>query len=124
MNWFSLYVLIHALLVTLLAMNVSRLRITLRIANGDGDNRQMRAAIRAHGNAVEHVLIFALPVLALALQPASAVLLATLVLGFALARVLHAAGMLVPVFNFRRIGALLTYLLELVAIIALAIALL
>lgn len=124
MTWFALFVIIHASLVTLLAMNVSRLRMTLKIANGDGGDKRMKAAIRAHGNAVEHVLLFSLPLLALVLLGAGDALLAVLVLGFAVARILHALGMLRSIFNFRRIGAGIAYLWELLAIGALAVQLL
>ena len=120
MSWFYLYVLLHTLLVTLLAMNVSRLRMQLRIANGDGGDARMRKAIRAHGNAMENVLLFSMPVLALAFAGASDALLAILVLGFAVARVLHAAGMLASQFRFRQVGAGLTYLLELLGVAAVA----
>ncbi len=116
MIWFSLFVLVHALLVTLLALHVSRLRVTLRIANGDGEDRRMRRAIRAHANAVEHVLIFGLLMVALALEQASATMQALLVVGFAVSRLLHAYGMLAPAFRFRQVGAGLCYLFELAAI--------
>lgn len=56
--WFIVFAAINGLLVTLLAMNVSYNRMTLKIANGDGGDVDMRKAIRAHGNAVEHCLLF------------------------------------------------------------------
>lgn len=119
MTWFSIYVAMHALLVTLLALNVSRLRVSLRIANGDGEEPRMRRAMRAHGNAVEHVLLYGMLVLALALEGAGNALMALLVIGFAVSRILHAVGMLRPDFRFRRVGAGAAYLFELVAILAL-----
>lgn len=123
MSWFSLFVVIHALLVTLLAMNVSRLRMTLKIANGDGDDKRMRRAIRAHANAVEHVLIFGLVMAAIALEQVAGAAQATLVCGFALSRLLHAYGMLAPRFRFRQVGAGICYLIELAGIVVLGAAL-
>ena len=119
--WFQLYACMNGLMVTLLALNVSRLRIRERVGNGDGDRPVMKRAIRAHGNGVEHVTVFGLCLLALELGTASTPLLATLVIGFTLCRALHAAAMLCSRFDFRRIAAGGTYLFELAAIGALAL---
>ena len=117
--WFKLFVVLNVLLVTLLALNISRLRVKEKVANGDGGKLVMKKAIRAHGNAVEHVVVFALIILALELSPVGTGMLAILVIGFTVARVLHAAGMLGAAFNARRIAAGVTYLLELTGIVAL-----
>ncbi|MDD3765279.1 MAG: MAPEG family protein [Nevskiales bacterium] len=113
MSVFAVYVLCTGLLVTLLALNVSRMRIRLRIANGDGGNVLMKSAIRAHANAVEHVTIQGLIVLALELRQITALPLAVVAGGFCIARLLHAWGMLGHAFQLRRIGAGGTYLAEL-----------
>jgi len=118
--WFQMFVCLNAGLVTLLALNISRLRMREKVSNGDGDKLVLKKAIRAHGNGVEHVTIFGLCVLALEAGAASAPLLGTLVLGFTLSRVAHAAGMLVGHFNIRRVAAGVTYLFEIVAVSALA----
>ncbi|MFE8072275.1 MAPEG family protein [Marinobacteraceae bacterium S3BR75-40.1] len=119
--WFNLFVGLNVLLITLLAMNVSRLRITQRVPHGEGDNVTVKKAIRAHGNGVEHTTVFGLAVLALQLSEAPAALLATLVLGFTAFRLVHAYGMLQSVFNARRVGAGVTYLAEIVAVVAVLI---
>ncbi len=124
MQWFGLFALFNVLLLTLLAMNVSRLRMQERVANGDGGLVSLKKAIRAHLNGVEHAVVYALVILALALLQASPKLLAPLVIGFSLARVLHACGMLTVAFNARRIGAGATYLFELLGLAALAATLL
>ena len=80
------------LLLTLLALNVSRLRMKLRIGNGDGNNVEMKKAIRAHMNHLEHALPFGLIVLALAQMGSATSLLAVLVVGFVAARLVHASG--------------------------------
>lgn len=117
--WFALFVACNALLLLMLGVNVSRLRISLKIPFGDGDNKAMKQAIRTHGNGVEHCTIFGMAVLALSLLGANATLQASLVIVFTGARLLHAYGMLSRVFNARRVGAGLTFLLQGLAVIAL-----
>lgn len=114
MSYFHGYVAIGMLLVFLLAMNVTRLRMKLKIGNGDGNNVEMKKAIRAHLNHLEHALPFGLVVLALAQMQAPEALLAVLVIGFLGARVLHAYSMLGAQFRFRQLAAGATYLFELV----------
>lgn len=108
----------NTLLVALLAMNVSRLRIREKIANGDGGNTLLKKAIRAHGNGVEHLIVVGLQVVALELSQAPASVLAALVAVFTGSRLLHAFGMLGSKFRLRQIGALGTYVSELGGAIA------
>lgn len=115
--WFLVFAGINGLLVTLLAMHVSYRRITLKIANGDGGHVDMKKAIRAHGNALEHTVLFGILVLAWVVSGAGPVIQMVLVSGFTLSRVLHAIGMLFAVFNLRRLGAAFTYIFELAACI-------
>ncbi len=117
--WFSILVTVNALLLLVLAANVSRLRIKHRVSYGTGDNKALRAAIRTHGNGAEQVPIYCLCILALTLLGASNTLLAVLVIGFTLARLSHAVGMLYRVFPARRFGAAFCYLFQAVAIVAL-----
>lgn len=119
--WFYLFTALNIILLTLLAVNVSRVRMQERIPNGDGDNVAMKRAIRAHGNGVEHVGIFGLLILALCFTRSAPALLGTLVIGFTLARVAHAWGMLGGPFDARRLGAAATFLLELLGALALII---
>lgn len=116
--WFGVYVVFNVLLLTALAINVSRLRIVRKVAHGDGGDVAIKAAIRTHVNGVENVPIFALVLLALEFAQASTGLLAGLVLVFCAARLAHAVGMLTPYFNFRRLGAGLTYACQSVGALA------
>jgi len=120
-DWFILCVAINALIVTALALNVSYRRITLGVANGDGGKKEMKAAIRAHGNGVEHVTVFALVALALAFAGAPDIAQGSVVLVFTLGRLLHAISMLGSAFNVRRIAAAFTYLAELAGILTLIV---
>lgn len=114
--WFGMLVLIHSALLIMLALNISRLRIQLKLPYGDGDNKDMKQAIRVHMNGVEHVPVFALLVLALTLLGVSSTWLGGFVIGFTLARLSHAYGMMARHFQLRRLGALLTYLSQLTAV--------
>ena len=46
---------ILGLLIIALALNVSRTRIKHKISFGDGGIKELKGAIRAHGNAIENV---------------------------------------------------------------------
>lgn len=115
--WFSLCVALNALLTILLALNVSYRRMSLKIANGDGGILDMKKAIRAHGNSVEHVTIFSLIILALCAQENEPAIIGATVILFSTARLLHAISMLNSMFNGRRLAAGLTYMAELTGIL-------
>ncbi|MFO7529955.1 MAG: MAPEG family protein [Marinobacter sp.] len=110
--WFNLFVFMNTSLLILLALNISRLRMTEKIPNGDGGSVTMKKAIRAHGNGVEHAVVAGLIVLALEFGQTPSALLITVIIGFTASRVLHAAGMLGSNFNARRFGAGATYFFE------------
>ncbi|WP_341502009.1 MAPEG family protein [Gallaecimonas sp. GXIMD4217] len=114
--WFSLLVAANGLLLVVLALNVSLLRIKHGVSYGYGGNKKLRAAIRTHSNGAEHVPVYGLLILALTFLGASNALLAVLVIGFTLARVSHAAGMLWRIFPARRLGAGFTYIFQAVAV--------
>lgn len=117
--WFVLYAAVNGLIVTLLALNVSVQRMSLGVANGDGGKLELKKAIRAHGNGVEHTAIFGLVVLALALVQALPAVQGFVVIVFSIARLLHGFSMIASAFNVRRAAAGLTYSAELFAIGAL-----
>ena len=110
---FNLYAGLSVLLITLLALNISRLRIKNKVANGDGNNKIVAKAIRAHMNSLEHVLPFTLLLFVLQGQPISEVLFTILAFGFLVVRVLHSYSMLSAKFKLRQITAALTYFFEL-----------
>lgn len=123
-DWFVIFTALNASLLLWLGLNVSKLRITKKLPYGDGGDKDMAQAIRAHANGVEHVSLFAVLVLALCFTKASNTLLAAVVIIFTLGRVLHAIGMLKRTFNARRLGAGITFGLEAIAIVALFISIL
>lgn len=122
--WFSVLIAINSLLILTLAMNVSRLRIKHRISLGDGGNKSLMAAIRTHCNGVEQLPTFAMVIFVLTLLGVSTTILSILVIGFTLARLCHAYGMLYRVFIARRLGAGLTYIFQLIAVVSVCVHLL
>jgi uncharacterized membrane protein YecN with MAPEG domain len=111
-TWLAIFAALNVGIVTALALNVSYLRITRRIANGDGGQVELKKAIRTHLNGVEHVSMFGIIVIASSLLPEAQPALPWLIVTFSIARFFHAIGMLNSAFNLRRIAAALTYLAE------------
>ena len=68
----GLYLAVLALIYVVLGLQVSRLRRGNRVLFGDGDNRELRSAIRAHANFAEYVPIIVLMVALLEMSGASA----------------------------------------------------
>ena len=89
----GLYAGILALLLVVLAARIIRLRWKLRLGLGDGGDRTMLRAVRAHGNATEYLPITLLLLLVAELNHASPVLLHTGGCVFVVSRVLHAIGL-------------------------------
>jgi uncharacterized membrane protein YecN with MAPEG domain len=112
MNYFNLYVALGVLLITVLAMNVSRVRIKEKIGNGDGNNRTLKKAIRAHMNSVEHIIPFALILFSLVHIQFESKYISTFAIGFIIVRILHSYSMLSSAFKIRQISAGLTYIFE------------
>ncbi len=115
MNYFHLYGALAVLLITALALNVSFTRIKEKIGNGDGNNKKLRKAIRAHINTLEHVIPFALLLLVLSQLHLSAPNMAFYALGFLAVRFTHSYGILFSQFKMRQVAAGLCYLFEVAA---------
>ena len=81
------------LLVVALSLNISRLRRQKKISLGEGDDPEMRAAVRAHGNLIE-VAPLCLLMIYMASDFHGFRTVAALSVAFLVARVLHAGGML------------------------------
>lgn len=109
--WTALYGGVLAVLMMLLAGNVSRLRMKHRAAWGDQGKHDLVGAIRAHGNAAEFVPIFLLLFLVWELQGASDN--ALMITGglFVAARFAHAFGMITVHKAARQFSAAASYLI-------------
>jgi len=112
---FNLYIGLSVLLVVMLAMNISRLRIKHKVANGDGNNKVITKAVRAHMNALEHILPFTLLLHVLQNQAIAETVFFVLAFGFLGIRLLHSYSMLNSKFKLRQITAAATYVFELSA---------
>lgn len=89
----ALYAAMFALLLVILMVAVIKLRRSLRIGLGDGGNRDLQQAIRAHGNAVESVPIFLLMLATLELNHGSVIVLHIFGAAFLVVRIMHAWGL-------------------------------
>lgn len=98
------------LLIMGLALNVSKVRIQNKVSLGDGDNKVVRGAIRAHGNAVEYIPIILILLFIYELQGGNLIVLWVMGAMLVASRFFHAWGMLRHIFIFRRYGATVTYI--------------
>lgn len=113
-----------AILMLGLACYVSYLRMALRIGMGDGKNKVMRRGIRAHGNTVEHAVVF-LPLIFL-FDMLGASDAAVWVLGgsFVASRYIYGFAMAKGQMLIRQVTTAVVYLVELILaiwVIALAV---
>lgn len=108
----GLYAALLALLVLGLAVRVMLIRRRTSIGLGDGGNRSVACAIRAHGNATEYVPLAVLLLLILELDQTLPVLLHAFGITLVIARLVHAIGLSRAAGNSagRAVGAGLTLL--------------
>ncbi|HEX8702210.1 MAG TPA: MAPEG family protein [Myxococcaceae bacterium] len=108
----ALYGGVTALLTVGLAMNISRLRGKHQVFRGDGGVAELQGAIRAHGNAAEHVPLALLLLLLAELCGGSSLVLHVLGGAFLVARILHPIGLVKQITAAQIAGALGTYLTQ------------
>jgi uncharacterized membrane protein YecN with MAPEG domain len=89
----GLYVALALVLVLVLSIRVVQRRWTARIGIGDGDDKELRKRIRAHGNAIEYLPIGLIALLLLDLDGTSPPLLHACGIALIVARVSHAIGL-------------------------------
>src|SRR5260370_17208787 len=87
------YLALLALLYTVLAVQVGRLRQRDRAAFGDNGSLQLRSAIRAHANFIEYVPIITLMVAMLEMSGLTAMWVHLLMGALLVSRLLHPLGM-------------------------------
>jgi uncharacterized membrane protein YecN with MAPEG domain len=112
---------ILGLLAGVLALNIARLRRGKRVSLGDGGDKDLTAAIRAHGNLVEWAP-FCLFLIYLLHGPFGDLAVAILAVLLTAGRLAHAGGMLGVVPNGRVAGAIATTFATMAAAIMLALA--
>jgi uncharacterized membrane protein YecN with MAPEG domain len=89
----GLYAALSALLILMLAMRVVVLRWRTKAGIGDGGDRVLARAIRAHGNAIEYVPLALILMLVAELGRAGPTLLHGCGIALVAARILHALGL-------------------------------
>ncbi|MGB1221758.1 MAG: MAPEG family protein [Alcanivoracaceae bacterium] len=111
----SLYTALLLLLLLALAVNVVRWRRQAQVSLGDGDHADLRRAIRAHGNAIEHIPPVMIGLALLEMSGASVLLLHGYGAVFFIARAMHPLGLVrKPSVNApRQLGVLVTWIVML-----------
>lgn len=89
----ALYVALHLILLPILMFRVGQVRLKEKINLGDGENPELFARIRAHGNYIETTPIALIGLIALAMMGANSIGLHLFGAIFLLGRILHAHGM-------------------------------
>lgn len=89
----ALYAGLIGLLLIVLAALVSRMRRRHQVGLGDGGNKELHRAIRAHGNAVEWAVPALLLLLVAELNRASPLIVHACGMAIVIGRVLHAVGL-------------------------------
>jgi uncharacterized membrane protein YecN with MAPEG domain len=109
----ALYVGVNILILLVLSYVVVRRRQKHKIALGDGGDKAMQRAIRAHANATEYVpaALAGLVLLALLNPAAPNWLLHASGLSLTIGRIMHGIGLNLGTLNFGRVfGVVLTWL--------------
>ncbi len=93
-NWVTpLYAGLLGLLLIVLAFNVVRYRVGLKVNFGDGDNPALKRAIRAHANLTENAPLGLILLAAVEAQGFSEIAIHALGAVLVIGRVLHAYGL-------------------------------
>ncbi|MDY7225569.1 MAPEG family protein [Hyalangium rubrum] len=108
----ALYGAFSALILVALGINVSRVRGKYKTFRGDGGHVELQGAIRAHGNATEHVPLMLILLLVAELCGGSSTVLHIFGGAVVVARLLHAGGLMGSIQAAQISGALGTYLIE------------
>lgn len=97
-----------ALLIVWLSLRVIGLRRSRRVALGDGDDPDLRAAIRAQGNATEYVPLALILLLLLEIGGGHLLLVHAAGVALVAGRAVHARGLLTCSLRLRVLGMQLT----------------
>jgi uncharacterized protein len=105
----SIYAGILALLIVWLSLNVIKLRRAKKVILGDGGETDLQYAIRAQGNATEHIPISLILLVLLELSGVTIWLVHLGGIAIIVGRVLHAKGLLTQSLNYRILGMQFTF---------------
>jgi uncharacterized membrane protein YecN with MAPEG domain len=110
-----LFTIIFIIFYLVLTVFTIKIRKSTRIAYGDGNNKKLIRAIRAHGNFFEFTVFFIISSFLLEALDGDSIYLLIVNIIFVLGRVSHAYSMFKEKIKFRAIGmmaTLLTYTLN------------
>lgn len=88
----AFWIATNMLLTLVLALNVTKFRMSANASVGTGGNPGLERAIRAHGNNIEYVPLALVAMLLLSVQGCSSFLVHGLGAGLLLGRLMHAHG--------------------------------
>jgi uncharacterized membrane protein YecN with MAPEG domain len=109
------FAVLALLLLTVLAMNTTRLRFTRSRSTDPADKEAIRRASRAHGNTLEHTLPVLLLMFFYEVNGGDIATLCIVGTVFVAVRLIYVYGMLTkPASKPMQLGAGLTYLIELI----------
>jgi uncharacterized membrane protein YecN with MAPEG domain len=115
----AIYVAVLALFYAWLSLQVVRLRRRNRVSFGDGENIDLRSAIRAHAHFAEYVPIIALMVAVLEMSGLDPTLIHVLMGTLLISRMLHPFGMYAKPrtlqFSIGRVGGMVITTLVMIA---------
>ncbi len=103
-----LFTIIFIIFYLVLTIFTIKIRKSTRIAYGDGNNKRLIRAIRAHGNFFEFTVFFIISSFLLEALDADAIYLLVVNILFVLGRVSHAYSMFKEKLKFRAIGMMTT----------------
>lgn len=107
----GLYAGILALIYIILSFNVIMKRREFKIGMGDGDNKILKKAIRAHGNFAEFIPMILIMMILVEYTLANALMMHIIGISLIIARILQAKGLLkTEIASFERVaGTLMTF---------------
>jgi uncharacterized protein len=105
-----LFTIIFIIFYLVLTVFTIKARRSTRIAYGDGNNKKLIRAIRAHGNFFEFTVFFIISSFLIEALDGDAIYLLVVNILFVLGRVSHAYSMFKEKLQFRGIGMMITLL--------------
>ena len=103
-----LFTIIFIIFYLVLTIFTIKIRKSTRIAYGDGNNKKLIRAIRAHGNFFEFTVFFIISSFLIEALDGDAIYLLIVNILFVLGRVSHAYSMFKEKLQFRGIGMMIT----------------
>ena len=111
MNVSILFTIIFIIFYLVLTIITIRARKSARVEYGDGFNKELTKAIRAHGNFFEFTVFFIISSFLLETLDANTIYILTVNILFVLGRVSHAYSMFKEKIKYRMIGMMTTLII-------------